>query len=204
MRNSYQNDEEFEEEKLLKKPVKSNKADKINAELQKIQNSRTVKFSEEKNSEKTENEEEIPTGAKILKNFFKKPDYSDDNETEFEIEEDFTKKPSKKAILIRPEKHIPLVDSSGNKISRKENPAENEIQKTESKSLKKSAPLRSWKFPSLELLRRPKKGNPISSAEIREKALIIQKTLLQFGIEVDMEAECVGPTVIQYRLRPAE
>ena len=54
------------------------------------------------------------------------------------------------------------------------------------------------------MLNKPKKANPISKEEIREKALIIQKTLLQFGIEVEMEEECVGPTVIQYRLRPAE
>lgn len=64
--------------------------------------------------------------------------------------------------------------------------------------------LRGWKFPALSLLNPPKRQNPISRAEIEEKALIIQKTLLQFGIEVEMEDECVGPTVIQYRLRPAE
>lgn len=61
-----------------------------------------------------------------------------------------------------------------------------------------------WQFPSLSLLNLPKKKNPISREEIQEKALIIQKTLLQFGVEVDMEDECVWPTVIQYRLRPAE
>ena len=33
---------------------------------------------------------------------------------------------------------------------------------------------------------------------------MIEKTFLQFGIDVDMEGECVGPTVIQYRLRPSE
>lgn len=50
----------------------------------------------------------------------------------------------------------------------------------------------------------PPKKNSISPEEIQEKALIIQKTLLQFRIEVEMEKACVGPTVIQYRLRPAE
>lgn len=44
----------------------------------------------------------------------------------------------------------------------------------------------------------------VSPDEVEEKSLMIQKTFLQFGIDVDMEDECIGPTVIQYRLRPAE
>lgn len=61
-----------------------------------------------------------------------------------------------------------------------------------------------WDFPSTQLLNKPYKKNIISPEEIREKALIIQKTLLQFGIEVEIEEECIGPTVTQYRIRPAE
>ena len=44
----------------------------------------------------------------------------------------------------------------------------------------------------------------VSAEEIEEKSLLIEKTLLQFGIDVEMEGESVGPTVIQYRLRPSE
>lgn len=99
------------------------------------------------------------------------------------------------------------MDASGQKIESKNIFTEEKISEKnpdEKKNLPKNSTLKGWKFPSLDLLNKPKKQNPISPAEIREKALIIQKTLLQFGIEVEMEEECVGPTVIQYRLRPAE
>lgn len=61
-----------------------------------------------------------------------------------------------------------------------------------------------WDFPSVQLLAHPPQKNTISPEEIQEKALIIQKTLLDFRIEVEMEKSCVGPTVIQYRLKPAD
>lgn len=61
-----------------------------------------------------------------------------------------------------------------------------------------------WDFPSLKLLNDIQHFNVVSSEEIEEKSLLIQKTFLQFGIDVEMEDECVGPTVIQYRLRPSE
>ena len=164
-----------------KKPRKSaNRVEEINSELENIRQEK----------EKTRDDE--PTmGAKILSGIFKNPRENMDDEPEnLKISE---KKKSSRATII-PDKKIPLTDTSGKVISKeKENPAP-----------KIAKPLSGWKFPSTQLLDRPKKANPISPEEIREKALIIQKTLLQFGIEVEMEKECVGPTVIQYRLRPAE
>jgi len=44
----------------------------------------------------------------------------------------------------------------------------------------------------------------VTDEEIEEKSLIIQKTFLQFGIEVEMMEEAVGPTVVQYRILPAD
>ncbi len=44
----------------------------------------------------------------------------------------------------------------------------------------------------------------MTDEEIEEKSLIIQKTFLQFGIEVEMMEEAVGPTVVQYRILPAD
>lgn len=61
-----------------------------------------------------------------------------------------------------------------------------------------------WDFPSTKLLNQVEHRNLVSPDEIEEKSILIQKTLLQFGIDVDMEGESVGPTVIQYRLRPSE
>lgn len=62
-------------------------------------------------------------------------------------------------------------------------------------------PISDYKFPPLELLESDK-GSP-SSGDIRINAGIIQKTLDNFGIEVEMGKVSIGPTVTQYTLRPA-
>lgn len=74
----------------------------------------------------------------------------------------------------------------------------------ESKNPTKSLQFGTWDFPSLKLLADVTHKNLVSPEEIEEKSIMIQKTFLQFGIDVEMEEECVGPTVIQYRLRPSE
>ncbi len=61
-----------------------------------------------------------------------------------------------------------------------------------------------WDFPKTSLLSEVKHGSAVSESEIREKSLLIQETLLQFGINVHMAGEKVGPTVVQYRLDPAD
>ena len=164
-----------------KKPRRTpNRVEEINSELENIR------------QEKEKIRDDEPTmGAKILSGIFKNPRENTDSDAQnFEISE--KKKPA--CTTIVPDKKIPLTDTSGKIISKEKETSAPKIVK----------PLSGWKFPSTQLLDRPKKANPISPEEIREKALIIQKTLLQFGIEVEMEKECVGPTVIQYRLRPAE
>jgi DNA segregation ATPase FtsK/SpoIIIE, S-DNA-T family len=74
----------------------------------------------------------------------------------------------------------------------------------ESKRPKKWIQFGSWDFPGLNLLNTIEHKNLINASEIEEKSILIQKTLLQFGIDVEMEGESVWPTVIQYRLSPAE
>lgn len=49
----------------------------------------------------------------------------------------------------------------------------------------------------------PSKGKPVA-ADIKQGQKIIQKTLEEFGINVEMGAVSVGPTVTQYTLRPAD
>ena len=61
-----------------------------------------------------------------------------------------------------------------------------------------------WEYPSPELLKHHKKGKPISQAEIELQSAVIEQTLLQFRIEVEMHGYEIGPTVIQFRLKPAE
>ncbi len=57
-------------------------------------------------------------------------------------------------------------------------------------------------FPPLDLLA-DDRGTP-SSGDIRANANIIRRTLLNFGIDVEMGEVSVGPTVTQYTLKPAE
>ncbi len=61
-----------------------------------------------------------------------------------------------------------------------------------------------WEFPSTKLLDNVSHVNAIDAKEIEQKSLEIQKTLLHFKIDVAMIGEKVGPTVVQYRLKPAE
>lgn len=58
-----------------------------------------------------------------------------------------------------------------------------------------------WKLPPFDLLEDAK--NEVDSGNIEVNVSIIQKTLLDFGIDVEMGEVNVGPTVTQYTLRPA-
>lgn len=60
----------------------------------------------------------------------------------------------------------------------------------------------SYKQPPLDLLN-DDKGTP-SSGDIKANANIIQRTLQNFGIQVEMGTVSVGPTITQYTLKPAE
>ncbi len=98
------------------------------------------------------------------------------------------------------EKKIPVFDAMGNMLTKKK-----EIKEETKENTGSTLPdFGTWNFPSTNLLEKIQKKNVISKAEIEAKSLLIQKTFLEFGIDVDMEDECVGPTVIQYRLKPAQ
>jgi S-DNA-T family DNA segregation ATPase FtsK/SpoIIIE len=59
-----------------------------------------------------------------------------------------------------------------------------------------------YKFPPIELLDTTEEQP--SSGDIDYNALVIKKTLQNFGIEVEMSEVNIGPTVTQYTLKPAE
>lgn len=63
---------------------------------------------------------------------------------------------------------------------------------------------RYWKKVDLPLELLTARQEKPTSGDIAEKQEIIQKTLANFGIEVEMGEVSVGPTVTQYTLRPAE
>ncbi len=57
-----------------------------------------------------------------------------------------------------------------------------------------------WKAPSIELLE--KKQSPADAGDIQQNAHIIQDTLSEFNIDVEMEGANIGPKVTQYTLKP--
>lgn len=60
---------------------------------------------------------------------------------------------------------------------------------------------KNWKFPPLDFLEEAQ--TKVDSGNIEANVAIIQKTLNDFGIEVEMGEVNVGPTVTQYTFRPA-
>ena len=59
-----------------------------------------------------------------------------------------------------------------------------------------------WQLPPLDLLENS--HTEVDSGNIEANVSIIQKTLADFGLEVEMGEVNVGPTVTQYTLRPAQ
>jgi S-DNA-T family DNA segregation ATPase FtsK/SpoIIIE len=69
------------------------------------------------------------------------------------------------------------------------------------KKIQKPEAAKNWKFPPLDLLEESK--TKVDSGDIEMNVSIIQKSLNDFGIDVEMGEVNVGPTVTQYTLRPA-
>ncbi len=128
-----------------------------------------------------------------------------DNEHRKKAEELERKLAELKKQKSQPEKKPGLLSGMMNTLTTKKIPLETiDGQRIEQKWPAKSMNFWTWNFPSIKLLNEVKHQYIVTADEVEEKSLMIQKTFLQFGIDVDMEDECIGPTVIQYRLRPAE
>lgn len=61
-----------------------------------------------------------------------------------------------------------------------------------------------WEFPTLDLLENPLAADAVDDDLLKKNAETIRAKLDQFGIEVMMSDVHVGPTVIQYTLKPHE
>ena len=61
-----------------------------------------------------------------------------------------------------------------------------------------------WAYPSMDLLEASKETATVNQADLKRKADLIKAKLEQFGIAVSMQEVHVGPTVIQYTLKPAD
>lgn len=68
----------------------------------------------------------------------------------------------------------------------------------------KSTDYSDWEYPSLDLLDEGKATVEINDKILKKNAELIRTKLSQFGIDVVMHEVHVGPTVIQYTLKPDE
>lgn len=111
----------------------------------------------------------------------------------------------KKALALAKQKKAKIVTSKKVPIEKKTKLGSIfgkwDIDKDDNK-LTRSDRFKDWEFPSLSLLDDFSTDINYDENEIREKEIDIQQTLLQFNIEVEMQWYKVGPTVIQYRLKP--
>lgn len=61
-----------------------------------------------------------------------------------------------------------------------------------------------WTYPTMDLLEGSKETYDVNQGDLKRKADLIKTKLEQFGIAVSMQEVHVGPTVVQYTLRPAD
>lgn len=74
----------------------------------------------------------------------------------------------------------------------------------ETSKKKKKEDVVEWNYPPMDLLEIGKETFEINESELKRKADMIKTKLEQFGIDVSMNEVHVGPTVVQYTLRPAD
>jgi DNA segregation ATPase FtsK/SpoIIIE, S-DNA-T family len=106
-----------------------------------------------------------------------------------------------KETVVDKNKALPPTEPLQQKINISQNKpsaGDDAISKMESITLEDR---RDWKLPPFDLLDDNK--TEVDSGDIESNVAIIQKTLADFGIEVEMGEVNVGPTVTQYTLRPA-
>ncbi len=111
----------------------------------------------------------------------------------------------KKPVQLQIDDHVPNSWGLFWALERKIRVESGSINQRDKDEVKKSTiDFWTWDFPKTTLLNVIKHIDVVDASEIEEKSIRIQKSLLQFNIDVTMEGESVGPTVIQYRLRPSE
>jgi len=76
------------------------------------------------------------------------------------------------------------------------------LDKTKEVELLHKRKIQNYQLPSLDLLEN-QTGKP-TVGDVRATANIIKRTLENFGINVEMCDVCIGPTITQYTLKPAE
>ena len=123
--------------------------------------------------------------------------YAENDEEDSESDEDSPRQFSSRSIGIQePEKDVS--EEEENSSSPEEDTAENETSEPSAGQWSKKVVIKN--LPSSSLLS-DKRGKP-TSGDIKANAEVIQNTLREFGVDVDMGEIRVGPTVTQYSLKP--
>jgi S-DNA-T family DNA segregation ATPase FtsK/SpoIIIE len=78
------------------------------------------------------------------------------------------------------------------------------IQKKEEQIKKDEVDYSGWELPPLDLLSSASSEVYVSDKVLKDNAEKIREKLLQFGINVTMKDVNIGPTVLQYTLKPSE
>jgi S-DNA-T family DNA segregation ATPase FtsK/SpoIIIE len=98
---------------------------------------------------------------------------------------------------------VPMLSAEDQKKAAKQSSLRNSVKpdkEAEEKAAMLSTTDPNWKAPSLDLLE--KKQSPADPGDIQANAHIIQDTLREFSIDVEMEGANIGPKVTQYTLKP--
>lgn len=114
-----------------------------------------------------------------------------------------TQLPTKAIGELKLNQGVPTVDSDDMKDKGRLSSLRNSIQtdKTaEEQSALTSTTDPNWESPGLDILE--KKQKPADAGDVKHNAQIIQDTLGEFGIDVEMEGANIGPKVTQYTLKP--
>ena len=128
---------------------------------------------------------EVPSGVKIVK-----PDhYIEDNQSSMALKE------------ITPEEVEARLakQKKDNDEKEKDEEPEGEIIMVN----QENEEVGTWEYPSLEILDKSKEAFALNQADLQRKADLIRGKFEQFGISVAMHEVHVGPTVVQYTLKPA-
>ncbi len=143
--------------------------------------------------------EVLKNGEKSKKNRASNDD--DEEEDEDEEEEEEPEIMIRKSLIAKTEEDVEEEEDEEAPIINKE---KDKAVKAELNENAEIAPEFEWEFPSLDLLKPGVSNVTVDDAVLVDCADKIKKKLLQFGIDVVMHEVNVGPTVIQYTLKPHE
>lgn len=114
--------------------------------------------------------------------------------------------PKKEDLKFGETKPVPVITFTSASINGKKSKLDLKNTKPPVDDIAGHPKIAPWKgqnlLPPLDLL--SKETREAEAGDVQEQAEIIRKTLLQFGITVEMGEVKIGPTVTQYTLRPAD